>query len=383
MRTPPVQPFAPPQQRVWGPTPPGERLALLPSAATPVPTPPTPAERAHELRGALISNLSTWLSLATGGLALLRLMLDGPQSPLPWVLLAAAFIFLLIRSTAELGATSPSVTGAIPLTAVVTITAMALGEGGMASEALYWLPFCPSVGILIGASRRGGMLTALSLLSVASVAMAHLLGLPQAVPEWSLTQLATHVGALGMAILFGAKLGRSLRREDEASREALWARAAAHPISGLPGRGPLEHELDKALARAQRSLASVGLLYIDLDGFRRINDTEGHAAGDQMIRQAALQIQRGLRTVDSLFHIGGDEFVALLEACPSGIEAAGVAERVQAQLNRVSRRTGRLTASIGVAVSLPRDAGLALIARADESMYRAKRAGGACVGPPK
>jgi diguanylate cyclase (GGDEF)-like protein len=116
----------------------------------------------------------------------------------------------------------------------------------------------------------------------------------------------------------------------------------------------------------------------DLDGFKRINDTRGHARGDALLKEIADALSRGVRPGDLVCRYGGDEFVVLLWRT-RGDEA----EQRGAELAEIVRRVGRrfepelpVTASVGVSVARPGDTTLELLRRADERAYGAKRAGG-------
>jgi diguanylate cyclase (GGDEF)-like protein/PAS domain S-box-containing protein len=161
-------------------------------------------------------------------------------------------------------------------------------------------------------------------------------------------------------------------------------RMAMHDqLTGLPNRASLAERLKASLARAQRSRETVGLLFIDLDGFKSVNDQFGHAAGDEVLREVADRLGGCVRDTDTVARLGGDEFVILLEP-DSGADGADiVAERVlQALAPRFRFREGEASigASIGIAQNPPLP-GVAteLLKRADAAMYEAKRAGKGCV----
>ena len=124
----------------------------------------------------------------------------------------------------------------------------------------------------------------------------------------------------------------------------------------------------------------MALLYIDLDGFKQVNDRHGHPIGDLLLCEVANRIRGCLREHDLAGRIGGDEFVVLLDALPSPEHAADIAERIRTALAPVFHlrdRQVRISASIGVAI-FPADGEDAerLARAADHAMYRAKKAGG-------
>jgi len=159
-------------------------------------------------------------------------------------------------------------------------------------------------------------------------------------------------------------------------------RQAAHsdPLTGLANRLLLDDRTEHALAAAQRDNQSVGLLLIDLDRFKPVNDLHGHAAGDAVLREVARRIQGAIRSCDTVARIGGDEFVVLLERLYDTAGAIQVAEKLVTALSdpfQIGEQELTVGASIGIAL-YPEDAQSAKMLRqhADWSMYSAKRAGG-------
>jgi len=132
------------------------------------------------------------------------------------------------------------------------------------------------------------------------------------------------------------------------------------------------------LALCKRTGASLAILYVDLDGFKSVNDTHGHACGDQLLRAVATRLRAGIRDSDIAARLGGDEFAVALVISTEG-DAANVAGKLVRDLSAsylIASLTVEISASIGVAV-YPDAAGTfdALLRRADESMYAAKTAG--------
>lgn len=156
--------------------------------------------------------------------------------------------------------------------------------------------------------------------------------------------------------------------------------ATRDPLTGLANRSLFLDRLGNALARGRRSGDAAAVLYIDIDGFKPVNDTHGHAAGDAILCAIAERLAALLRVTDTAARLGGDEFAVLLEN-PAGRDAAvKVARGILAALCEPFLFEGkeiRVGGSIGVAIS-PEDGEEAdrLIAAADDRMYRAKRAGG-------
>jgi diguanylate cyclase (GGDEF)-like protein/PAS domain S-box-containing protein len=150
-------------------------------------------------------------------------------------------------------------------------------------------------------------------------------------------------------------------------------------VTGLPNRVLLDDELERVLARAQREGSSFAVLFLDLDGFKSINDTLGHASGDVLLQSVALRIQGELRRTDMVARQGGDEFVMLLTRISAPPDAAQVAQKLLDSLStsiQVGQEQITVSASIGVAV-YPED-GLdrhTLLKAADTAMYHAKAQG--------
>jgi diguanylate cyclase (GGDEF)-like protein/PAS domain S-box-containing protein len=176
--------------------------------------------------------------------------------------------------------------------------------------------------------------------------------------------------------------GTDITERREAERQVAFL-AYHDGLTGLPNRALLEEHLRKALARARRGGTSVGLIYVDLDGFKLVNDSLGHASGDEVLREAAERLAMTTRASDLLARQGGDEFLLLLgdvdrERDPEEVAVAAstrILEALSAPFH-VSGAEFQLGASIGVAL-YPRDAHDpdGLLQAADGAMYRAKRAG--------
>jgi diguanylate cyclase (GGDEF)-like protein/PAS domain S-box-containing protein len=153
-------------------------------------------------------------------------------------------------------------------------------------------------------------------------------------------------------------------------------------LTQLPNRELLNDRLQTALARARREQSQVALLFLDLDKFKQVNDTFGHAAGDQLLQGVAQRIRQCLREVDTVARFAGDEFVILLEDFHAPDHANGVAEKIRLTLNQPFELLGQsqtVLPSIGVAL-YPQHAQdeQQLLQQADNAMYRAKQNGGNC-----
>ena len=147
-------------------------------------------------------------------------------------------------------------------------------------------------------------------------------------------------------------------------------------LTGLPNRGLTLDRLEAAIASARRNGRKLGVLFVDLDAFKAINDTQGHAAGDRALQIAASRLAASVRDSDTVGRFGGDEFLAILPDIEAPGDASVVAAKMVAALSAPLGSTDdgpSLTASIGIA-TYPDDAetGFDLIAFADKAMYRAK-----------
>jgi len=155
---------------------------------------------------------------------------------------------------------------------------------------------------------------------------------------------------------------------------------AIDPLTELPSRTATLRHLDNVLAAAQRGGGRVGVLFIDLDGFKAINDTFGHAVGDQTLIEAARRMKESVRRNDFVGRLGGDEFVAVLTVVDDELEMVEAAQRfLERVLVEVQEGgfTSLVRASIGIAVS-PDDGTTPeqLLQHADEALYAAKESGG-------
>jgi len=160
-------------------------------------------------------------------------------------------------------------------------------------------------------------------------------------------------------------------------------RLALHDsLTDLPNRSLFTDRLDRAVARASRAGNSVALLFIDLDEFKPVNDTLGHAFGDRLLQSVAERLRNCMRQADTVSRFGGDEFLILLPDVSPTQDAAVCAAKVFRSLqakHQIGEHELHVTASIGVS-SYPRDAadGNGLLKCADTAMYMAKSRGGNC-----
>lgn len=171
-----------------------------------------------------------------------------------------------------------------------------------------------------------------------------------------------------------------LAQEHERMREL----ATHDSLTGLPNRRLFLQSLQRVIEDAEIEAWFVALLFIDLDGFKAVNDTFGHAAGDQLLQAVAERLQAGVRKSDMVARLGGDELTVLVHRLEHEKQAESLAAQVLDSLRKpfaVAGTTLSLNASIGLAL-YPRNGNSAeqLLAAADAAMYRIKRAGGNACG---
>ena len=182
------------------------------------------------------------------------------------------------------------------------------------------------------------------------------------------------VTAFTVSVLAGELITR-----DELASE-LRARALRDSLTGLANRRLLFDRLGQASRRLARNPGLAALLFIDLDDFKRVNDTHGHSAGDAVLVESADRLRDVVRDQDSVARIGGDEFLVLAEGLHDMDDALALAARVVDAFDRPFELAGgrvRVAASVGVATATgPIDDPEAFVSGADRAMYVAKRAGG-------
>ncbi len=164
------------------------------------------------------------------------------------------------------------------------------------------------------------------------------------------------------------------------SREAIKKLAQHDGLTGLPNRALFEDRLRQGVAQAQRNHAQLAMMFVDLDGFKPINDTHGHQVGDRLLVAVAQRMHACVRHADTVGRVGGDEFLVLLPEVQSVQNATAVAEKICHAIHQVMEIDGHalvISASVGVAM-YPDHANdpFALVRQADAAMYVAKNSGG-------
>ncbi|MEO6715562.1 MAG: diguanylate cyclase [Mycobacteriales bacterium] len=167
---------------------------------------------------------------------------------------------------------------------------------------------------------------------------------------------------------------------ERARREGELAKAAfKDPLTDLANRALFDNRLELALARVARRHTPMAVLILDLDGFKKVNDTYGHGVGDEVLVEVAQRLIRMTRPTDTVARLGGDEFALVIEdqADPAGIALGSRILKALADPARLSAGSLVVSASVGVAATGPVSlTGAELVRRADMAMYAAKRAGG-------
>ncbi len=177
-------------------------------------------------------------------------------------------------------------------------------------------------------------------------------------------------------------LTRSIRYAIERKRaeERLTYMAQYDHLTGLVNRSLFRDRLIQAMARSKRLQQPLGLMVLDLDRFKAINDTMGHMIGDQLLKEVAARLQACVREVDTVARMGGDEFTIILEGLSSEEDVTLVAQRITGSLSepfRLEEHAASIGVSIGITLYPSDDHEIdELLKHADAAMYRAKQQGG-------
>ena len=171
-------------------------------------------------------------------------------------------------------------------------------------------------------------------------------------------------------------------REVQELQDTFRKLAYQDPLTGLPNRLQFMDRLANAIARADRNRSRLGVLFIDIDGFKGVNDRHGHAAGDELLRQIATRLSSAVRRADTVSRLSGDEFAVLIEQQADAASALAVGNKICQLMARPFElelaRGEPLSLGCSVGVVLYPDHGLdcdSLLRAADQAMYEAKRGG--------
>jgi len=167
------------------------------------------------------------------------------------------------------------------------------------------------------------------------------------------------------------------------AREELRERANKDLLTMLPNRSAIVAALEQEIARSYRDHRSVGIILLDIDHFKKVNDTYGHFAGDAVLRETAARLRTNMRPYDHVGRYGGEEFLVVLPNCDLE-QAAAQAERMRARLHRTAMMVDgtelQVSASFGVTIADGSQSSCDTFVRvADEALYRAKANGRNCV----
>lgn len=193
----------------------------------------------------------------------------------------------------------------------------------------------------------------------------------------ALLGLITIIFILGLVRFYRFK--EAIKKKEAESQQQIWYQANFDYLTKLPNRHLLHNRLEQALERANRSHLPVGLLYIDLDNFKRVNDQSGHTIGDKLLIDAADRISSCVRTSDTTARIGGDEFMVIMPELKDIYSLENTCQKILNELENpfsIDNNIFFISASIGVTL-YPEDSqsSEALLMYADQAMYEAKRLG--------
>jgi diguanylate cyclase (GGDEF)-like protein len=257
------------------------------------------------------------------------------------------------------GTTSPT----FPLMILIPVMASIVGS---ASLCVAWSLLVLAFWLGLFQAERGGM----EVLQII---------LPQ---NYSLAMLLTYTAMAASVVsivLIYAEMNKVLRQSLQESNEELEHLSSHDQLTRLPNRRFYDERIALALHRAAEHGSLTGVLILDLDGFKQINDTYGHGAGDKLLQAVAHRIQVNLRETDLVARLGGDEFVAVIEDAKSPDEITRIAHKLSHAVEQplyVRQQLLKFSASIGVAI-FPIDGRQQqeLEEKADKAMYLAKKRG--------
>jgi diguanylate cyclase (GGDEF)-like protein len=183
-------------------------------------------------------------------------------------------------------------------------------------------------------------------------------------------------GDRGLLHFVAAQVGLALERKR--LHEDLMRSACCDELTGLPNRRLFFDRIRTAVARARRCQSRLGLLYVDVDDFKLVNDRHGHATGDALLREVAARLVECARQSDTVARLGGDEFVLLLEDLQAPEDADRCADKIRAALSQpVPTQCAPLTIGVSIGIALfpdHADQVETLLMHADARMYAKKRA---------
>ncbi|NMT62951.1 GGDEF domain-containing protein [Marinobacter orientalis] len=244
----------------------------------------------------------------------------------------------------------------------VVACAGAVTAGAVVGEAgLFWLYPCLVTSFFLTEPRYAIFINMAAVVAL----MVHGVAFSSTVQMWSFAATAVVVSCCALAFAH--------RNEDQ--RERLAHLATIDPLTGVKNRRSMDEELSVATASAARTGISYGLVLLDIDHFKKVNDAHGHSVGDEVLKDLVALIGQNIRKSDQLFRFGGEEFVLLM----SGVDQAGlraVMHNLQQIMHKFLKHPGgKVTASFGVALLKNGEAPEDWLVRADEALYKAKSSG--------
>jgi diguanylate cyclase (GGDEF)-like protein len=314
--------------------------------------------------------------------------------PLVAGLLALALAGLAgITATATTRKTLPAFTGLAMLTLIVAYAHSVFATPGLFRAAGAAGAWGPGLAVLIlatalvaislefkpsrkaKAARAAGAVLGAALLTLAAATPAD----PNAavVPVWTEALLLAALATIGFVLL--EAIGQPATRDQEPARRLATAAPTVDSLTQLPTRVYFEDRLAAAATKADANASRLALLFVDLDGFKPVNDTYGHSIGDLVLEQVGQRLKAMSRGKDVVARVGGDEFLLLLTNVQTTESVAQVAARLIQGLSHpygVDGREVMISCSVGIAMYPDGCSHAKLIARADAAMYASKRAGG-------
>ncbi len=199
--------------------------------------------------------------------------------------------------------------------------------------------------------------------------------------NWHLRPWRDTGGGLGGYIFTAVDVTDDVRLRQQLAQSAERENALAYSdsLTGLPNRQLFQDRLNMSLAQAYRQLGKIALLFLDLDGFKGVNDSLGHDYGDLLLKQVATRLKECVRTIDTVARLGGDEFTVILSVRDRG-DAEQVAQKILQRISQPYDLNGKIADKVGTSIGIafyPQDAAQAsdLMKKADAAMYAAKQAG--------
>jgi diguanylate cyclase (GGDEF)-like protein len=349
------------------------------------------AQRLHAILGSLSTTEKTELSQANTrvlvalGFTLFCLAWEptmphiaGPGIPIGLLYMAMAVIYRLAVRTDPARRRWRIVLGIVIDQTTISLYTFLVGVSSSMVYPLYlW--------VVIGNGYRFGMQYLYLAMAYGTLTLAGAVYLSPAWSDFEIVAIGELFGLLAIGIFSGRLIQRLEQARAQLESRALDAehRATHDDLTGLANRALLDAFLSNQLARMERYPSGhlLGLLYIDLDLFKDVNDAYGHDAGDQLLIQAANRLESCVREVDLVVRLGGDEFILVTPEIEGPQSLEMLAERVLKELSRPFHlnsvgQTATISASIGMVISPHHGQDReSLLNKADEAMYQAKRMG--------